>query len=100
VVIIGDQTTDVSSFVTRLYQTCLDRGPDPAGLGIGLINLISRKVTGGQTVYGFVFSEEFKNKNLNNNQFLTVIYRAFFDRPADKSIYHFIFSLRCGQISD
>jgi len=32
VAIIGDQTTDVSSFVTRLYQTCLDRGPDPAGL--------------------------------------------------------------------
>jgi len=32
VAIIGDQTTDVSSFVTRLCQTCLDRGPDPAGL--------------------------------------------------------------------
>jgi hypothetical protein len=67
---------------------------------IGLINLISRKVTGGQEAYGFVFSEELKNRNLNNNQFLTVMYRAFFDRPADKSIYLFIFSLRCGQISD
>jgi len=32
VAIIGDQTTDVSNFVTRLYQTCLDRGPNPAGL--------------------------------------------------------------------
>jgi hypothetical protein len=46
--------------------------------------LISRKVTGGQEAYGFVFSEELKNRNLNNNQFLTVMYRAFFDRPADK----------------
>jgi hypothetical protein len=46
--------------------------------------LISRKVTGGQEAYGFVFSEELKNKNLNNNQFLTIIYRAFFDRLADK----------------
>jgi len=51
--------------------------------------LISRKVTGGQTAYGFVFSEELKNKNLNNNQFLTVMYRAFFDRPLTKV---FIFS--------
>jgi hypothetical protein len=70
------------------------------GLIIGLINLISRKVTGGQTSYGFVFSEELKNKNLNNNQFLTVMYIAFFDRLADKSIYLLIFSFRCGQISD
>ena len=28
--------------------------------------------------------EELKNRNLNNYQFLTVMYRAFFDRPADK----------------
>ena len=54
------------------------------GLIIELINFISRKVTGGQEAYGFVFSEELKNRNLNNNQFLTIIYRAFFDRLADK----------------
>ena len=32
VAIIGDQTTDVSSFVTRFYQTCLDRSINPAEL--------------------------------------------------------------------
>ena len=32
VAIIGDQTTEVSSFASRLYQTCLGRSPDPAGL--------------------------------------------------------------------
>ena len=31
-VAFADQTSDVSSFATRLYQTCLDRSPDPAGL--------------------------------------------------------------------
>ena len=62
--------------------------------------MISRKVTGGQEAYEFIFSEELKNRNLNNNQFLTVTYRAFFDRPADKSIYLFIFPLRYEQISD
>ena len=62
--------------------------------------MIFKKVTGGQEAYGFVFSEELTNRNLNNNQFLKIIYRAFFDRLADESIYLFIFSLRYGQISD
>ena len=46
--------------------------------------MISRKVTGRQEAYGFVFSEELKNRNINNNQFLTLMYRAFLDRLADK----------------
>ena len=58
----ADQATDVSSFVTRLYQTCLDRSPDPAGLNNWVNNLISGKVTGGQAAHGFVFSEELKNR--------------------------------------
>jgi len=84
----ADQTSDVSSFVTRLYQTCLDRSPDPAGLDNWVNNLISGKVTGGQAAYGFVFSEELKNRNLNNDQFLAIMYRAFFDRPADTGGYN------------
>jgi peroxiredoxin len=84
----ADQASDVSSFVTRLYQTCLDRGPDPAGLDNWVSNLISGKVTGGQAAYGFVFSEELKNRNLNNDQFLAIMYRAFFDRPADIGGYN------------
>lgn len=84
----ADQATDVSSFVTRLYQTCLDRSPDPAGFDNWVNNLISGKVTGGQAAYGFVFSEELKNRNLNNDQFLVIMYRAFFDRPADTGGYN------------
>ncbi|MHB8279364.1 MAG: DUF4214 domain-containing protein [Candidatus Humimicrobiaceae bacterium] len=84
----ADQTSDVSSFVTRLYQTCLERSPDPAGFDNWVNNLISGKVTGGQAAYGFVFSEELKNRNLNNDQFLVIMYRAFFDRPADTGGYN------------
>ena len=87
-VIFADQTTDVSSFVTRLYNTCLDRGPDPDGLANWVNNLISGTVTGGQAAYGFVFSEELKNRNLNNDQFLVIMYKAFFDRPADTGGYN------------
>ena len=87
-VVFADQATDVSSFVTRLYNTCLDRGPDPDGLANWVNNLISGTVTGGQAAYGFVFSEELKNRNLNNDQFLVIIYKAFFDRPADTGGYN------------
>jgi Host cell surface-exposed lipoprotein. len=86
--IFADQTTDVSSFVTRLYNTCLDRGPDPAGLDNWVNNLLSGKMTGGQVAYGFVFSDELKNRNLNNDQFLVVMYKAFFDRTADTGGYN------------
>jgi hypothetical protein len=82
-VIYADQTTDVTNFVTRLYQTCLDRGPDPGGLSNWVNNLITGTVTGGQAAYGFIFSEELINRNLNNDQFLVIMYKAFFDRPAD-----------------
>jgi hypothetical protein len=84
----ADQATDVTSFATRLYQTCLDRSPDPAGLDNWVNNLISGKVTGGQAAYGFVFSEELKNRNLNNDQFLVMMYKAFFDRPPDTGGYN------------
>src|SRR5450830_1799043 len=84
----ADQTSDVTSFVTRLYNTCLDRGPDPAGLDSWVNNLISGKVTGGQAAYGFVFSEELNNRNLNNDQFLVIMYKVFFDRPADTGGYN------------
>ena len=87
-VIFADQTTDVSNFVTRLYNTCLDRGPDTDGLANWVNNLISGTVTGGQAAYGFVFSEELKNRNLNNDQFLVIMYKAFFDRPADTGGYN------------
>lgn len=85
---LADQTADVSGFVIRLYKTCLDRVPDPVGLDSWVNNLVSGEITGGQAAYGFVFSEELKNKNLDNDQFLTLLYKAFFDRPADIDGYN------------
>jgi hypothetical protein len=85
---LADQSTDVAGFVIRLYQTCLDRSPDPVGLDSWVNNLVSGEISGGQAAYGFVFSEELKNRNLNNDQFLTLLYKAFFDRPADIEGYN------------
>ncbi|MDD5658958.1 MAG: DUF4214 domain-containing protein, partial [Actinomycetota bacterium] len=83
----ADSTSDVTAFVTRLYETCLGRSPDPGGLENWVGNLLAGRVSGGQAAYGFVFSEELINRNLDNDQFLAIMYKAFFDRPADAEGY-------------
>ena len=85
--VFADQTSDVTAFTIRLYQTCLGREPDAAGLENWVNNLITGRVSGGQAAYGFVFSEELLNKNLDNDKFLAVMYKAFFDRPSDPGGY-------------
>lgn len=78
---------DVTAFVTRLYQVCLNRTPDQAGLNDWVSGLKSGKNNGAATAAGFVFSKEFKGMNLCNDCFVTYMYKAFFDRSPDKSGY-------------
>lgn len=85
--VFADQTSDINAFVTRLYKTCLGRSPDPAGFENWVSNIIAGRVSGGQAAYGFIFSEELINRNLDNDQFLSVMYKAFFDRSADPEGY-------------
>ncbi len=73
----------VADFVTRFYELCLQRPPDPTGLSGWVNELASRKKTGSDVAYGFVFSEEFLNRSVTNEQFLTIMYRAFFNRDPD-----------------
>ncbi|MDD3777224.1 MAG: DUF4214 domain-containing protein [Actinomycetota bacterium] len=79
----ADQATDVQNFVIRLYETCLGRGPDPEGLANWVNHLISGNISGGEAAYGFVFSQELQSRNLSHQQFLEVMYRAFFGREPD-----------------
>ncbi len=85
--IFADGGSGVEGFVTRLYNTCLDREPDPDGLENWVNNLVTGRVTGGTAAYGFIFSDELINRNLNNDEFLTVMYKAFFDRSPDPGGY-------------
>lgn len=79
----ADSKSQVSDFVTRFYKLCLDREPDAEGLNTWVNNLLSRKITGAQAAEGFIVSTEFVSKNINNSEFLTILYRAFFNREPD-----------------
>ena len=81
------QQERVQAFVTRFYQQCLNRLPDPAGLAAWTNNLLSGAQTGADVAQGFIFSAEFANRNTSNAEFLTIMYRAFFAREPDSGGY-------------
>ena len=73
----------VQDFVSRFYQQCLDREPDRAGLAGWSDGLLDHSLTGADVARGFIFSPEFINKNTSNEEFLIVLYKAFFNRNPD-----------------
>ena len=77
--------TEVEDFVTRFYELCLGRPPDSAGLGGWVSALRDGTQTGSDVAYGFVFSEEFLSKDTTDEEYLQVLYEAFFDRQPDSA---------------
>ena len=75
--------TPVEQFVTRFYEQCLLRSPDASGFSSWSTQLDNGTKSGADIARGFIFSEEFVNRGLNNADYLNVLYRAFFAREAD-----------------
>ena len=75
----------VTDFVTRFYQLCLDRDPDPTGLNDWVNGLMDGSKTGSEVAHGFVFSTEFLGKETSNEVYLSILYKAFFNRDPDKT---------------
>jgi hypothetical protein len=80
---INESLAQVQAFVTRFYQQCLQREPDSGGLNDWTNHLINQTKTGADVAFGFVFSQEFINRHVDDDTYLTILYRAFFDREPD-----------------
>ena len=76
-------TDKTVAFVKRLYTCCLGRNGEIKGIADWSIALANKKYTGKEVAQKFFFSTEFKNKNLDNTEFVKRLYRTFFDREAD-----------------
>ena len=72
----------VAGFVERLYTVALGRASEPAGKA-NWIAAIRGGESGADAAKGFLFSDEFLNKDMSNADFVTVLYRTFFDREPD-----------------
>ena len=73
----------VQAFVDRLYETVLERESDPRGRNNWVDRLHTGVMSGGDVARGFVFSPEFTNRGTTNEEYVTVLYKAFFDRDPD-----------------
>lgn len=71
-------------FVRRLYQVALKREADPEGLESWKSKLVSKEASGAEVAYGFIFSNECSEQNLNNEGFVDLLYGSLFGRKADE----------------
>ena len=67
----------VKGFAWRLYETLLKRDADIAGWRAWLPQLATGAITGAQAAAGFIFSDEFVNQNLSNDEFVERMYATF-----------------------
>lgn len=75
---------NLTQFVYRMYAKALGREAEVAGVEYWCQQIIE----GGYTLdematRGFFDSTEFKNKGLNDEQYVEVLYQTFFDRASD-----------------
>jgi len=82
---VVDIYPEVTAFTYRFYDKCLDRKPDELGLSYWVNKLVTGQSTGAGISQEFVFSPEFISKNLSNTNFITIMYRVFFNREPDSA---------------
>lgn len=74
----------VKAFVERMYTKALGREADAAGVEYWTDTLMKKEKTAAEVGYGFVFSEEYKNKNAKDDAFVEMLYNVFMNRKSDK----------------
>ena len=97
---INDSEDLISAFVERNYQTILGRGSDKEGADYWFNELYNFRLTGAETARFFIFSKEFTDKNTTNEEFVTVLYKLFFDRDPDSEGYTYWTYLLNEKIND
>lgn len=80
-----DQYPGATGFVTRLYQTTLHRSPEVDGLNYWVQLIGTKQKNPYHVAESIVQSQEFKNYNYSNDEYMTILYRTFFDREPDEA---------------
>ncbi|MCQ2483666.1 MAG: DUF4214 domain-containing protein [Clostridia bacterium] len=84
---------DVGAFVNRCYEVALSREADEAGFNYWVNMLNNGQACGAQVGYGFIFSDEYANKNTDNTQFVKDMYQMFFGREPDEEGFNYWLNL-------
>lgn len=95
--LVSTYGTGTEGFVIRLYMNALGRSTDPTGYEHWINILNSKQLSGTEVANGFFNSAEFASRDLNNVEFVTVLYRVFFDREPDHNgLNYWVRSLQNG----
>ena len=70
----------IGAFVERLYKDALARESDKDGKDYWVTHVNSGELSGADCAREFLFSKEFRDRNLSDEGFLKILYRTFFDR--------------------
>ena len=79
----GADIAKITAFVTRCYRVILGREPDQGGLSDWTNQLAAGKKNASEIIYGFMASNEFRNKRLSNDEIVETLYKAMLDRGSD-----------------
>ena len=87
----------LGGFVKRLYRLILGRTAAQKEVDYWKDLMESGQKTGVEVAYGFIFSQEYINKNVNSNDYITVLYRTMMGRyPGDSEITYWREFLESG----
>lgn len=73
----------IQAFVNRLYSGCLQRTADSTGLNNWTNQLVRGTASGTSVAQGFFFSQEMKNRNLSDEDFVETLYQVMMGRGSD-----------------
>ncbi|MCQ2528257.1 MAG: DUF4214 domain-containing protein [Saccharofermentans sp.] len=73
------------AFSERMYTIVLGRPSDPQGINDWSSALVSGQLSGATCAFGFFNSPEFVNKNVSNEEYVDILYKAILGRPADSA---------------
>jgi len=79
-----DKNLNLTKFVYRLYDKALGRAADEDGLEYYAGEILAGRVTPVNAAQNFIFSDEFQNRNLSDEDYVKVLYTTFMGREFDQ----------------
>lgn len=83
-----DLYPEITQYLYRCYRVFLNREPDTQGLRQWIDAFVARGEKPDEITKGFVFSKELNDKNLDDEEFVKILYKGLFDREADDAGLH------------
>lgn len=83
------QENAITEMVVRFYDFCLCRDPEQEGVEYWSQQLKNGATDGSSLGAGFVFSQEYMEKNTTNSAYLNMLYVVFMGREADEEGFRY-----------